>query len=285
MERSAAGVGGRRGDVRFAVLTAVALLATHALAFFLHEYAHAVTAWLLAFKADPLGLHYGRLDVANVLLQQEIDENVDYGPIFASGHGLAAAAIALAGPWVGNGLLYLVCALVLTRKMARMRPAVVLVLFWLAVMAAGNLWSYAPVRTIAAHGDMAPAARGLGLSAWGLFPFVVLPTLLVGWDLFGRLLPRVRARACGGDIARGAFVAALACFVYFGFFGMPAIGGGYGDVSAMFSILSVLVLVPVVLMMTLRPGRKARTADGGRGAGRSARKHSRAGVPTPPRAA
>jgi hypothetical protein len=58
-----------------------------------------------------------------------------------------------------------------------MRPASTLFLFWLAVMSAGNLWSYTPVRTITTHGDMANAALGLGISSWTLLPFVALPDI------------------------------------------------------------------------------------------------------------
>jgi hypothetical protein len=229
----------------------VVLLITHAIAFMLHEYSHATLAWLLGFKVNPLALHYGHLDLSNLLLQQDIDENVDYGPIFGTGHGFDAAMIALAGPGFGNGVLYVVCAWVLTGQVSRMRPAGVLLVFWLSLMACGNLWSYAPIRTIATHPDMALIARGLGISDWTLFPFVVLPSLWAGWDFFHRLLPMVLARVGAGDMLRGTFVTAVACFIYFGFYGVPALVGNYGDVSAVFSIVSLFVLFPVVLMMTL----------------------------------
>lgn len=240
-------------DLRFAVWTSLALLVTHAIAFFLHEYSHAVAAWLLGFKSNPLAIDYGHLDLANVLLQQEISENVDYDLMFATGHGFSAAIIALAGPGIGNGLLYLICALALKRQASRMQPSSVLLLFWLALMASGNLWSYAPVRTIATHGDMGYAAHGLGISSWTLFPFVVLPSLLAAWDLFARVLPLVLNTACGSDQLHRTFVTATACFVFFGFFGCPSIGGNFGNVSAVFSIASLFVLFPVTVMLTLSP--------------------------------
>lgn len=249
----------RRSELALAITTAASLLIAHAIAFFLHEYSHAVMAWMLGFKANPLAIYYGHLDLSNILLQQEIYEHVNYKVIFGTGHGLDAALIALSGAGIGNGLLYVVCALVLRKRMSQMQPASVLFLFWLALMASGNLWSYAPVRTITTHGDMADAARGLGISSWTLFPFVVLPALWAAWDLFGTLLPAVLARVCGGDGLRHAFVAAIACFIFFGFYGgCPAIGGNYGNVSAVFSILSMFVLFPVVLMMTLSPIRAGR---------------------------
>jgi hypothetical protein len=243
----------RRSDLRFALLTAAALLVTHAIAFLLHEYSHAVVAWLLGFKPNPADLHYGRLDLSNLLLQQDINENVDYNVIFGTGHGFDAAIIALAGAGIGNGLLYVICALFLKRQILRMRPAGTLFLFWLALMASGNLWSYAPVRTITTHGDMALVAQGLGISAWTLFPFVVLPSLWSVGHLFTMLLPRVLDRVCGDDVFRRCFVTAVACFMVFGFFGMPAIGGNYGNISAVFSILSLFVLLPLAVAITLSP--------------------------------
>ena len=243
----------RRSDLQFAMLTAVALLITHAVAFMLHEYSHATLAWLLGFKDNPLALHYGHFDLSNLLLQQDIDENVDYGPIFASGHGFDAAMIALAGPGFGNGVLYIVCALVLRRQVSRMRPAAVLFVFWLSLMACGNLWSYPPVRTITTHGDMALIARGLGISDWTLFPFVVIPSLWAAWDFFARVMPLVLHRIYDDDVLRRVFMTAVACFIFFGFYGVPALVGNYGNISAVFSILSLFVLFPVVLIMTLSP--------------------------------
>ena len=248
-------------DLRFAMLTSLALLVTHAIAFFLHEYAHAVTAWLLGLKDHPLAIEYGHLSLSNVLLQQEISENVDYDQIFADGHGFSAAMIALAGPGIGNGLLYLVCAVVLARRASSMRPSHVLGLFWLAVMACGNLWSYAPVRTIATHGDMGIAAEGLGISSWTLLPFVVLPSAWAAWHLFSHVLPLVLDKACGNDLRRRTFVTATTCFVFFGFFGSPAIGGDYGDVSAVFSIASLFMVFPLVLMRTLPAMPRSSTAE------------------------
>jgi hypothetical protein len=241
----------RSTDLWFAAYTVLVLFVVHAIAFLLHEYAHSTAAWLLGFKSNPLAIHYGHFDLSNILLQQDIDENVDYGSILASGHGFQLALIALAGAAIGNGVLYILVATVLTRHASRMRPAAILFLFWLAVVASANLWSYAPVRTITTHGDMANAARGFGISPWTLCPFVILPSLLACWHLFSRLLPQVLDQTCGRYPLRGAFISATACAIFFGSYGCPAIGGNYGNVSAVASILSIFVALPLMLMATL----------------------------------
>lgn len=154
----------RNGDLRFFVQMLCLIFLAHATAYLTHEYAHATTAWLFGWMPSPVGIDYGRATLANVLLQQDVGDGVNYGPIFAGGHGLEAALIAFAGPGVGNGGLYGLCFVALGRASVRARPVLAMFLFWLALMGAGNVWSYAPMRTITTHADMALVARGLGCS-------------------------------------------------------------------------------------------------------------------------
>lgn len=253
--RTTVGTGTRSEDLRyglitFALVTSGALLLAHALAYFHHEFSHSTTAWLLGFKSDPLAINYGKhpWELSNILLQQEIDEGVDYAPIIAGGHHLAEAAIAVAGP-TSNAIMYLVWAGLLKMYLARMRPALAMFLYWLALMEAANMWSYAPVRTLTWHADMANAAQGFQISTWTLFPFVVAPTLLVAWNFFTVLMPRVLAHTFGDDVLRRGFASAIACFIYFGLFGGVSIIADYGNISAVISILSVFVFLPVVLIL------------------------------------
>ena len=83
----------------------------HALGYLVHEYAHSFVAWLLRYKANPLALNYGHLSLDNVLTLGDIDENVDYDPIFAAGRGPLASLIAVAGVLFGNGIFYLLSRL------------------------------------------------------------------------------------------------------------------------------------------------------------------------------
>jgi hypothetical protein len=48
-----------RGWGAASIKLVVLILVSHAIAFFCHELAHSVTAWLLGAKADPLALNYG----------------------------------------------------------------------------------------------------------------------------------------------------------------------------------------------------------------------------------
>ena len=82
---------------------------------------------------------------------------------------------------------------------------------------------------------------------------MVIPLLWAAWDFFAGVLPMVLNRICGDDVLRRVFMTAVACSIFFGFYGVPALVGNYGNISAVFSILSLFVCFPVVLMMTLSP--------------------------------
>ncbi len=75
----------------FALIVAIQIWATHAIAFFAHEYGHSFTAAALGWKADPFVLNFGDLSWSNLLAMFKIDERVDYAPIFKSGNGAQAS--------------------------------------------------------------------------------------------------------------------------------------------------------------------------------------------------
>ena len=225
-----------REDASFVGLTIVLIFVAHAMAYLAHEYSHATTAWLLGWMRSPLGIDYGHLTLSNILFQQDVGDGVDYQSIFAAGHGPEASLIALAGPGVGNGLLYVGCVLLLRRDAVRARPMLAAFLYWLAVMGAGNVGSYAPIRTVTTHADMALVARGLGISPG--------------------LLPLARQTFLARGPVADAFGAVLTCYLFFGFFGAAVFDGVYGEVSALFSIASMFVAFPVatVLCLSARSG-------------------------------
>ena len=241
-----------RGLAYFIGVTAIMVLLAHATAYLTHEYSHSFTAWLLGFKQNPLALNYGRASTANILFQQDIDENVNYAPIFAGHHGLSAALIAFAGPGLGNGLLYFVCFGVFRRLISANHRRVAAFVFWLALMCAGNVWGYAPTRTIATHADMALLAQGLGISTWLLFPLVTVPSIYIAYSFFFKLFVLAKGTLFKDDADRQVLVAALVSYFYFGFFGGSEYSGDYGAVSALFSIISLLVLLPLSAWFCIR---------------------------------
>jgi hypothetical protein len=238
-------------DVRFIFMTIGLIFITHATAYLTHEYSHATTAWLLGWMRSPVGINYGSLTLSNILFQQDISDGVDYAPIFASGHGHEASLIAFDGPAIGNGVLYVLCFLLLRSTVLQARPVLSMFLFWLAIMGAGNVWSYAPLRTITTHADMALVAQGLGISTWLLLPVVTLPSLLIIWSVFARLLPLARRTFFARGPVTDTFCVIMTCYLYFNFFGHGGLDNSYGEVSALLSIFSVFILFPFVIISCL----------------------------------
>jgi hypothetical protein len=175
---------------RFTVLCVVQLWSAHAIAYLMHEYAHAFTAWLLGWKANPFALHYGDLSIVNLLILTKIDENVDYAPIYAQGHGHLAALIAFAGSGIGSLLLYAMCRWLLSGTRLQLHPVWRLFAFWLCLMCVGNFYDYVPIRTFDPQGDVSYIVRGLQVSPWLVLVLLGIPTALAIYQLFATLLPQ-----------------------------------------------------------------------------------------------
>ncbi|WP_183009750.1 hypothetical protein [Gluconacetobacter dulcium] len=236
----------------FGVAVLGSVLLAHAFDFFTHEYAHAFVAWGLGWKGDPLALHYGTAAIDNILLQQQIDENVDYAPIFASGRGWQAALIAAAGPLLANGGTALICHRLIMGLIGRAgRPVVLWGLVWVDAFSTFNVWSYAPLRVLTSHGDMALLARGLGISVWGLFPFVSAFAVWLVWRFACRALPVAQARLFPVDRQKIFSMTVLA--VSLGFFSIPGFLGGYGPFCAVLGMVSVFMVLPVLLAAQQEP--------------------------------
>lgn len=105
----------RRKTLLIWLLAILQLWLAHAIGYLAHEYAHSFIAWFCHAKADPLALDYGGLNLENLLFLNDIDENVDYAPLFAEGRNHVAALIAVSGVLIGNGLSY-VASLLLFRR-------------------------------------------------------------------------------------------------------------------------------------------------------------------------
>jgi len=196
----------------------------------------------------PFGIDYGHLTLGNVLFLGDVDDNVHYAPIFASGHGLDAAAIALAGLFVGNGLLYFVVYALIKRTAVGTSRLAIAFAYGLCLMCAGNMWSYVPLRAITTHADIALAAEGLHMSVWALFPFVAVVSLYIVQHFFRRTFPLCQQKIAAGSGNNFIVLAGMTAFWFFSFFGDGGIGGHYGLISQLLSIASVYLLVPFCML-------------------------------------
>lgn len=236
-----------KDDLAFAFMTVAIILVTHAVAYLTHEFSHSFTAWALGYMPRPLALDYGELTPANVVLLSDVGDNVQYDPILSGGHGAAATVIALAGPYVGNALFYIgLCTVV--RKLTQRGVVAASLTYWLMLMCVGNVWSYVPIRAITTHADIAIAASGLHIGVWTLFPFLLVPSLILFGHFFARTYPTLILAVVGHRPARAALVVAVTAMWFFTFFGGAGLSGSYGGVSQAFSVVSVVILMPLAVI-------------------------------------
>jgi hypothetical protein len=226
---------------------AVLLWLAHLLAYFLHEFGHSFTAWIAGYKANPLALNYGHLNAANLLLQSGVDENVDYGPVFAAGRGSLAALIAAAGVLV-NVVLYLFSRRLYTVSRRRGRRTMGLFAFLFCVMNAGNFLDYVPVRTFTPHGDMATLEKGLQLSPWWIVAVAGIPFAWAIAHLLSKLLPDARAFLFPDSRPGQTALVLASCVLMFGYYGAAGMYG-YGEVSHRISLSAVLVMLPGTMIL------------------------------------
>jgi hypothetical protein len=216
----------------------------HALGYFVHEYAHSFTAWAFGYKANPLALNYGHLDWNNILTQSDIDENVDYDPIFASSRGPVASLIAVAGVLFGNGISYLISLYGYNRAKTAGRTALAMFFFLLCIMNVGNLISYVPARTFATHADMATVEQGLKISPW--WPAIILgiPFCLAAAHFVLKVVPQAMHYFSPRSRIKQALLLALACYMIFVFYGGAGLNR-YGNISHGISVVSIYLLLPL----------------------------------------
>jgi hypothetical protein len=226
-------------------LVVIQLWLAHAVGFFIHEYAHSFTAWLFHYKANPLAINYEHLNLGNVLVQADIDENVDYGPIFADGRGPLASLIALAGVLIGNEVSYLASRLLYAKAKQKEIHAWSMFFYWICVMIVGNFLCYVPIRTFTTHGDMATAARDLGVSSWLIAIVLGVPFAVALWHLFAKILPDAEAFLLPSSLSSERVFVLITMFFIFDYFGNAGLHG-YGTVSHWLSITSTFILFPVV---------------------------------------
>jgi hypothetical protein len=234
--------------VRFWLVFVLLLWSAHAAGYLVHEYAHSFTAWGLGYKANPLALHYGHLSVENLVYLNDIDENVDYDPIFAAHKGYLASVIAVAGVLFGNGLCYIASRKLYSVAKERKRKTLALFCFLLCLMNVGNFLSYVPVRTFTTHADMFTVEKGLSLSAWWVAIVLGLPFSVALWHFFTRLLPDARTYLFLHRPVSQIALTVLSRYAVFAFFGIAGLHR-YGAVSHWMSALSLYVMLPAALVL------------------------------------
>ncbi len=244
----------------YGIIVFISVIFSHAIDFFLHEFAHSFTAWAMGWKDNPFALNYGQPTIDNILMQQQIDENVHYAAIFASHSGIQGALIAAAGPLIANGggsiiCGYILCILGKQPLQTFWRRTCMWFFTWLMAFNVFNVWSYAPLRALSSHGDMALIAEGLGIPSWFIFLSATgFAFWLVHWYV-RNILPVVHMYF--SDFYFGGVIGGTVLGTTIPFFSIVGIIGNYGLLSALMCLASLFFFTPAMLaMFYLSTGRR-----------------------------
>ena len=193
----------------FFSITLITFAVLHFFILYMHEFSHSFFAYFLGAKADPWDITWGR-----GIFGVHCDENVDYSPLFDSGKGATAAAIAFAGP-LSNIMLFLVTAAVLRLREVRERPWAFHTVFWASAITFIMVFEYVFTRSFLTGDDFGNIEHGLSLSPWLVFiPGTVLG--LIGlWYIFTVMLPAHYRIVTPGDTAKQYVTIASLSFVFF----------------------------------------------------------------------
>lgn len=145
---------------------------THHLAVIPHEFSNSIKIWFLEIGTEPGDISWGGNSLWNVTLLANIDENVDYSAALVAGQHWQVAAVAVAGPGLGNAVSYLISRLLIKRPFFGARQVAPFVLFWYLFFDITNLWDYVPTRTVAGDEDVTHFIEGSGLSRWWVYEAV-----------------------------------------------------------------------------------------------------------------
>jgi hypothetical protein len=236
-----------RTQAGFVIASLFCMLLAHYAAVLPHEYAHSFMAFALGYKSDPLVIHFGGTGVGNLISLINIDEQVNYAPMFARGDGRAAALTGFAGPGLANGMLYLVSLFLLRQPTVRRNTFLYMLVFWFNFMNVANFYDYVPIRTFASGGDIGHITQGLGLSPWTALIVLGIPTAIAMWFLFTHTLPQALGRIAPESPFRQRFIVSTSVVIMFGYFGLAGFMG-YGEPSHTLSVLS-LGLIPIMLFL------------------------------------
>lgn len=235
----------------FVLLTIAMLWLSHALAFFAHEYAHSFTAWLLGWKSNPLALNYGNFTVGNILAQVDIDENVDYKPVFASSHDVQAGIIAAAGMVIGNFLVtYPLSRLGYRAAKKNNKAGWAFFFYWCCAASVGNLIDYVPERTFAPSGDMHTVTEGFHCSPWAIIVVLGTPFLIALVHFFARFAPDVLRFILPNSRPKRVTIAILTALLIFGFYGSAGLTAS-DNVSHAISNVCINGLIPLAAIISV----------------------------------
>lgn len=235
---------------KLVLLTPIFILLSHYFTVFLHEYAHAFTAWILGYKHSPFDLNYGGTSLSNLLLLANIDQNVNNNLIYAAGHPDHVALIAFAGPGIIIALFFLSLWLILSKGIKRY-PYLLYFLLFFNLWCAGGTYAYVPVRTFTTHGvmvDVLDIEQALNISPWWIYFFVGYLVMFMIWQFFSKTLISIYVNVDISSTIGRASLMIICVLILFGYCGLAGFIN-HGDISHFISVTSIFAIPAIVIAL------------------------------------
>ena len=232
------------------LLTPIFILLSHYLTVFIHEYAHAFTAWMLGYKNSPFDLNYGGTSLGNLLLLSNIDQNVNNNLIYVSGHPGYVTLIAFAGPGIILFLFFLSFWLMQNMKVKR-HPYLLYFLLFFNLWCLGGTYAYVPVRTFTPHGvmvDVLDIEQSLNISPWLIYFFIGYLVFFMIRQFFSKTLISIYAYVGVSNTIAKASLMIICVLILFGYCGLAGFVN-HGEISHFISSTSILAIPGIIIML------------------------------------
>lgn len=238
------------GTINLIITTLVFLFMAHYLMVFVHEYAHAVAAWLLGYKDSPLDINYGGTSWGNLLMLMSIDQKVNNDLIYSSGHPGYVALIAFAGPGI-TLLLYFVTYALMQKPNIKQHIYTLYFLFFCNFWALAGTYAYVPIRTFTPSGvmvDILDIEQSLNLSPWLIYFVVGYLVLFMMWQFFTKTMISIYANVGISSTCARAGLMMLCVLVLFGYCGLAGFWH-HGDISRFIAVTSFYAMPGLIFVL------------------------------------
>jgi hypothetical protein len=154
------------------LINLLAIILAYYISILFHEWGHGTLAWLCGVKKSPFDIQYGGWFLQNA------DEHVDYANLIASGRGIAAALIGIAGTTV-SFILAITCFVLLKNEKFYRNAVKFIFSYWFLMINMIPLVQYFTISAFSSQGDTGRFIHGLNISAWWIFipgtVFIIFP--------------------------------------------------------------------------------------------------------------
>jgi hypothetical protein len=241
--------------IKLIFLTVIFIFLSHHLIVFIHEYAHAITAWVLGYKNTPFAINYGGTSWDNLLLLSNIDQKVNNDLIYSLGHPWHVAIIAFAGPGVVIVVFFILLWLMQNNKI-KASPYLLYFLLFCSLWCLGGTYAYVPIRTFTQHGvmvDVLDIEQALHISPWWIYFIIGYLVVFMMWQFFSKVLISIYVNVGISSVAGRAGLMIICVLILFGFCGLAGFKN-HGEISHFISVTSFFAIPGMII--ALWPTRK-----------------------------